>query len=106
MAIYWPIARWRSACLLAYSSWRSTRRQPIAAFVAHLGLPLGAYAIDAQPQELIGASSGADPQQSQRLDRAEWPPWCRPEIRRRQACRLDSQPLPDGQGDIPRLRTG
>src|SRR5207244_4008244 len=30
----------------------------------------------------------------------------RPEIRRRQACRLDSQPLPDGQGDIPRLRTG
>ena len=24
MAICWPIARWRSACFLAYSSWRST----------------------------------------------------------------------------------
>src|SRR5439155_12220078 len=24
MAICWPIARWRSACFLVYSSWRST----------------------------------------------------------------------------------
>src|SRR5439155_1984438 len=48
----------------------------------------------------------ADPQERQCLNRAERPVRKRAQVLRRQARRLDGQPLPDGQRDIPRLRAG